>query len=115
LKPGLLVVILALFGPPATTASAEAVPASAVTQMTQFYGWCGGKTPLQEIQPDATPPAVPATCGIYTGSNGTLDVQLASAAGSLTVSVYVINSGTRPGTVTLIINGNTVGSAMAIP
>src|SRR2546428_266257 len=104
LKPGPLAVILALFGTPVTAASAEAVPASAVTQMTNFFGWCGGKTPLEEIQPDATPPAVPATCSNYTGSNGTMDVQLAPAGGSLTVSEYVSNSGTRPGTVTLRIN-----------
>ena len=94
LKPGPLAVILALFGAPATAASASAVPASAVTQ-TNFFGWCGGKTPLQEIQPDATPPAVPATCSDYTNSNGTIDVQLAPAGGSLTVSEYVSNDGTR--------------------
>src|SRR2546423_1717515 len=115
LKLGSLAVILALFGPLATAATATPVSAAAVTQMSNFFGWCGGKTPLQEIQPDATPNAVPATCSNYTGSNGTIVVQLAAAAGSLTVSEYVINTGTRPGSVVLIINGNAVVPTVQIP
>lgn len=104
--------LVALLIPAVASASPVAVTAVAPSN---FYGWCGGKTALQELQPDATPPATPAnSCGEYAGSSGSLTVQLASAAGRLVVSEYVGNNAV-PTTLALKVNGTQVGSSIAVP
>lgn len=94
-------------------ALAQAVPASSVPQNTNFFSWCS-KSAIQSIQPDATPPATPNACGMYTGSSASLTAQMASSAGGLVVSEYIANQSVS-GTIQLDVNGAAVGSAINVP
>jgi hypothetical protein len=104
---------LALGAP--TVAQASPVAVSGSTGSAGFYSWCGGKTLVGGLLPDATPPAVPTSCSDYTSSNGTLTTQFATAgAGTFTASVYV-HDDARTATVSLYVAGAQVGSAITAP
>ncbi|HWE13482.1 MAG TPA: hypothetical protein VG365_08225 [Solirubrobacteraceae bacterium] len=106
-------VVLGVTTVAASAAQASTVPLASATS-SQFYSWCG-KSTLNSILPDATPPAKPTSCWVYSaaGSVSSLTATFGShAAGRMTVSVYASN-GTRPFTLALHINGTTVDTENA--
>jgi hypothetical protein len=105
--------LAATLGVAASAAQADTVPLASASS-SQFYSWCG-KSTLGSILPDATPPAKPSSCWVYSGAGSVSTLTAAFGShqpGRLTVSVYTSN-GTRPFTLSLQVNGTTVATANA--
>jgi hypothetical protein len=96
-------------------AAASPVAVSTATRSGSFYSWCGGRTLLQGLLPDATPPSAPTSCGDYSGTSGTLAVGFAAHdAGTFTASVFVRDDA-RPATLSLWMGTAQVGPAITVP